>query len=213
MSMAACGAASSSLTHDLFHMPHKIMSTWFAACGANLSLSCACTAMCWPLLPLISLRWERGHQFAGSARSFFVLVMLEPWPHLERCLLVIVATSSWVDEFLQRCLACGMTWILTGLGAHRSMVSVDPPKTDSEHITAATQLWCEIFDNEETWLTASVCVTCFAIFWLALKGEGVSSMPETSNFLFKLAFSFNCGSFETKPAFPSSPPIDLIIVD
>ena len=33
------------------------------------------------------------------------------------------------------------------------------PPTDSEHITVVTQLWCEIFDNEETWLTTSVCVT------------------------------------------------------
>ena len=30
--------------------------------------------------------------------------------------------------------------------------------TDSEHITAVTQLWCEIFDNEEAWLT-TVCVS------------------------------------------------------
>ena len=36
----------------------------------------------------------------------------------------------------------------------------------------------EIFDNEETWLSA--CVTCFAILWLALKGEGVSSMVATT---------------------------------
>ena len=28
--------------------------------------------------------------------------MLGPWSHLERCLLVMVAASSWVDEFLQR---------------------------------------------------------------------------------------------------------------
>ena len=40
--------------------------------------------------------------------------------------------------------------------------------------------WCEIFDNEETWLTTSVCVTCFAVLWLALKGEGVSSMVATT---------------------------------
>ena len=56
--------------------------------------------------------------------------------------------------------------------------------SNSEHITAVTQLWCEIFNNEETWLTTSVCVcvcvTCFAILWLALKGEGVSSMVATT---------------------------------
>ena len=57
----------------------------------------------------------------------------------------------------------------------RQLLANDDP-TDSEHITAVTQLWCEIFDNEETWLTTSVCVTCFAILWLAIKGEGVSSM-------------------------------------
>ena len=40
---------------------------------------------------------------------------------------------------------------------------VDSNSHESEHITAVTQLWCEIFGN------------CFAILWLALKGEGVSS--------------------------------------
>ena len=43
------------------------------------------------------------------------------------------------------------------------------------HITAVTQLWCEVFGNETVWLDTSVCVTCFAILWLAIKGEGVSS--------------------------------------
>ena len=43
-----------------------------------------------------------GHQFAGSVRSVILLVMLGPWSHLERCLLVMVATSSWVEEFLER---------------------------------------------------------------------------------------------------------------
>ena len=57
----------------------------------------------------------------------------------------------------------------------KQLLANDDP-TDSEHITAVTQLWCEIFDNEETWLTTSVCVTYFAILWLAHKGEGVSSM-------------------------------------
>ena len=52
--------------------------------------------------------------------------------------------------------------------------------SNSKHITAVTQLWCEIFNNEETWLTTSVCVTCFAILWLAIKGEGVSSMVATT---------------------------------
>ena len=61
----------------------------------------------------------------------------------------------------------------------RQLLANDDP-TDSEHIAAVTQLWCEIFDNEETWLTTSVCVTCFAILWLAIKGEGVSSMVATT---------------------------------
>ena len=61
----------------------------------------------------------------------------------------------------------------------RQLQANDDP-TDSERITAVTQLWCEIFDNEETWLTTSVCVTCFAILWLAIKGEGVSSMVATT---------------------------------
>ncbi len=45
----------------------------------------------------------------------------------------------------------------------------------SEHITAVTQLWCEILHSESVWLNTSVCVTCFAILWLAVKGERVSS--------------------------------------
>ena len=52
--------------------------------------------------------------------------------------------------------------------------------TDSEHITAVTQLWCEIFGNEPAWLNTSVCVTCFAILWLAIKGDGVSSSVATT---------------------------------
>ena len=52
--------------------------------------------------------------------------------------------------------------------------------TESEHITAVTQLWCEIFGDEPAWLDTRVCVTCFAILWLALKGEGVSSSVATT---------------------------------
>ena len=44
--------------------------------------------------------------------------------------------------------------------------------SNSEHITAVTQLWREIFNNEDASLTTIVCVTCFAILWLAIKGEG-----------------------------------------
>ena len=51
--------------------------------------------------------------------------------------------------------------------------SEDPSCT--KHITAVTQLWCEVLDKETVWLDTSVCVTCFAILWLAVKGEGVSS--------------------------------------
>ena len=53
---------------------------------------------------------------------------------------------------------------------------------ESEHITAVTavtQLWSEIFDNQAVWLDTSLCVTCFAILWLALKGEGVSSPADS----------------------------------
>ena len=50
----------------------------------------------------------------------------------------------------------------------------------SEHITAVTQLWCEIFGSEAAWLNTSVCVTCFAILWLAVRGEGVSSPVATT---------------------------------
>ena len=64
----------------------------------------------------------------------------------------------------------------------KQLLANDDP-SDSEHIAAVTQLWCEIFDNEETWLTASVCVTCFAILWLALKGEDVFSMVGRSGWL------------------------------
>ena len=51
---------------------------------------------------------------------------------------------------------------------------------ESEHMTAVTQLWCEIFGNERVWLDTVVCATCFAILWLALKGEGVSSLIATT---------------------------------
>ena len=47
-------------------------------------------------------------------------------------------------------------------------------------MTAVTQLWCEIFGNERVWLDTVVCATCFAILWLALKGEGVSSPIATT---------------------------------
>ena len=48
-----------------------------------------------------------------------------------------------------------------------------PP--ESEHITAVTQLWSELFDNQAVWLDTSLCATCLAILWLAPKGEGASS--------------------------------------
>ena len=57
---------------------------------------------------------------------------------------------------------------------------VEDDPTESEHITAATQLWCEIFGDEPAWLDTRVCVTCFAILWLALKGEGASSSVATT---------------------------------
>ena len=57
---------------------------------------------------------------------------------------------------------------------------VDSNPHESEHITAVTQLWCEIFGNELVWLDTVVCATCFAILWLALKGEGVSSPIATT---------------------------------
>ena len=57
---------------------------------------------------------------------------------------------------------------------------VDSNPYASEHMTAVTQLWCEIFGNERVWLDTVVCATCFAILWLALKGEGVSSPIATT---------------------------------
>ena len=57
---------------------------------------------------------------------------------------------------------------------------VDSNLQESEHITAGTQLWCKIFGNERVWLDTVVCATCFAILWLALKGEGASSPIATA---------------------------------
>ena len=34
---------------------------------------------------------------------------------------------------------------------------------ESKHMTAVTQLWCEIFGKEQVWLDTAVCATCFAI--------------------------------------------------
>ena len=61
--------------------------------------------------------------------------------------------------------------------SHQLKLLLDDAKdpSSSKHITAVTQLWCEIFGKETVWLNTSVCVTCFAILWLAVKGEGVSS--------------------------------------
>ena len=56
----------------------------------------------------------------------------------------------------------------------------DCPPRESKHMTAVTQLWCEIFGKEQVWLDTAVCATCFAILWMALKGEGVSSPVATS---------------------------------
>ena len=57
---------------------------------------------------------------------------------------------------------------------------VDSNPHESEHMTAVMQLWCEIFGNELVWLDTVVCATCFAILWLALKGEGVPSPIATT---------------------------------
>ena len=51
---------------------------------------------------------------------------------------------------------------------------------ESKHMTAVTQLWCEIFGKEQVWLDTVVCATCFAILWMVLKGEGVSSPVATT---------------------------------
>ena len=51
---------------------------------------------------------------------------------------------------------------------------------ESKHMTAVTQLWCEIFGQEQVWLDTAVCAACFAILWMALKGEGISSPVATS---------------------------------
>ena len=61
--------------------------------------------------------------------------------------------------------------------SHKLKLLLDDPEEpiNSMHITAVTQLWCEIFDDQTVWLDTSACATCFAILWLALKGEGVSS--------------------------------------
>ena len=56
----------------------------------------------------------------------------------------------------------------------------DCPPRESKHMTAVTQLWCEIFGKEQVWLDTVVCATCFAILWMALKGEGVSSPVATT---------------------------------
>ena len=61
--------------------------------------------------------------------------------------------------------------------SHKLKLLLDDPEEpmNSMHITAVTQLWCEILDDQNVWLDTSVCATCFAILWLALKGEGVST--------------------------------------
>ena len=51
---------------------------------------------------------------------------------------------------------------------------------ESRRMTAVTQLWCKIFGKERVWLDTVVCATCFAILWMALKGEGVSSPVATT---------------------------------
>ena len=56
----------------------------------------------------------------------------------------------------------------------------DCPPRESRHMTAVTQLWCEIFGKEQVWFDTVVCATCFAILWMALKGEGVSSPVATT---------------------------------
>ena len=61
--------------------------------------------------------------------------------------------------------------------SHQLKLLLDDAKdpSSSKHITAVTQLWCEILGDETVWLDTCLCVTCFAILWLAVKGEGVSS--------------------------------------
>ena len=45
---------------------------------------------------------------------------------------------------------------------------------ESRHITAVTQLWSELLGTSDIWLDTSVCVSAFAILWLAMRGEGVT---------------------------------------
>ena len=67
-----------------------------------------------------------------------------------------------------------------GSPSHQLKEDVDCHLSESRHMTAVTQLWCEIFGKERVWLDTVVCATCFAILWMALKGEGVSSPVATT---------------------------------
>ena len=58
----------------------------------------------------------------------------------------------------------------------RAVFQKSAPRT--QRVVATTQQI--IFGNEPAWLDTRVCVTCFAILWLALKGEGVSSSVATT---------------------------------
>ena len=74
--------------------------------------------------------------------------------------------------------------------SHKLKLLLEDPSQppESEHITAVTQLWSEIFDNHAAWLDTSLCATCLAILWLALKGDGVSSpVASRSGALFRQA--------------------------
>ena len=54
------------------------------------------------------------------------------------------------------------------------LLSDEVSPMESRHITAVTQLWSELLGTSDIWLDTSVCVSAFAILWLAMRGEGVT---------------------------------------
>ena len=73
------------------------------------------------------------------------------------------------------------------LGGHDSpshslclLLSDEVSPMESRLITAVTQLWSELLGTSDIWLDTSVCLSAFAILWLAMRGEGVTDRVATT---------------------------------
>ena len=117
ISMAECGVASSSLTFDLFHLDlkfvvrHQKLLFALSLCAQHVCTCCSCAwQVCPSICPLAIwlMLGRRSPVCRVLGRCTPVGYVGTSVSLIGRCLLLTVATSSWVEEFIARYQAQGL---------------------------------------------------------------------------------------------------------